>query len=87
MQPLRRRIRPRRVVSLATVTVLTLAVSTSAGSGHLAPGAAPAGAGPASLSRSSAHGPCMITGGPEVQMSEGIPTPGSTPVPPAPSAP
>ncbi|BFO22336.1 hypothetical protein SHKM778_87240 [Streptomyces sp. KM77-8] len=39
-------------------------------SGHL-----PAGAGPSALSRTSAHGPCMITGGDGVQMSEGIPTP------------
>ncbi|MEG3627268.1 M6 family metalloprotease domain-containing protein [Streptomyces poriticola] len=74
MQPQSRRIRPRRVVTLASVTALTLAVSTSAGTGPLGTGAAPAGAGPSALSRSSEHGPCMITGGPEVQMSEGIPT-------------
>ncbi|MFE7959252.1 M6 family metalloprotease domain-containing protein [Streptomyces sp. NPDC057413] len=83
MQPQRsrtgdhRRIRPRRVAALASVTLLTLAVSTSAGTGHLLPGASPAGAGPvAALSRSTALGPCMISGGPAVQMSEGVPTPG-----------
>ncbi|WP_345624117.1 M6 family metalloprotease domain-containing protein [Streptomyces ziwulingensis] len=74
MQPQRRRIRPRRVAALGSVTALTLVVSTSAGTGHLAPGATATGAGPAALSRSSAHGPCMITGGPEIQMSEGVPT-------------
>ncbi|WP_320780232.1 M6 family metalloprotease domain-containing protein [Streptomyces sp. CRN 30] len=74
MQPQRRRIRPRRVAALVSVTTLTLAVSTSAGTGHLPPGATTAGAAPATLSRSSAHGPCMITGGTEIQMSEGVPT-------------
>ncbi|WP_030039055.1 M6 family metalloprotease domain-containing protein, partial [Streptomyces resistomycificus] len=73
MQP-SRRIRPRRVAALASVTVLTLAVSTSAGSGHLAPGTTTAG--PISLARSSSYGPCMISGSPAVQMSEGLPTPG-----------
>ncbi|WP_190076616.1 M6 family metalloprotease domain-containing protein [Streptomyces daghestanicus] len=72
--PARRRIRPRRVAALVSVSALTLAVSTSAGTGRLPPGATAAGAAPASLSRSSAHGPCMITGGAEVQMSEGVPT-------------
>ncbi|MEU3840813.1 M6 family metalloprotease domain-containing protein [Streptomyces sp. NPDC028635] len=83
MQPQRprkgthRRIRPRRTAALASVTLLTLAVSTSAGSGHLIPGTSPAGAGPvAALSRSTALGPCMISGGPSVQMSEGVPTAG-----------
>ncbi|MDQ1046254.1 M6 family metalloprotease domain-containing protein [Streptomyces sp. V4I2] len=75
MQP-SRRIRPRRVAALASVTALTLAVSTSAGTGHLAPGTTTAGAGPIALARTSAHGPCMISGGPTVQMSEGVPTPG-----------
>ncbi|MDR6974810.1 M6 family metalloprotease-like protein [Streptomyces sp. 3330] len=77
-EPLRRRIRPRRVAALASVSVLTLAVSTSAGSGHLtpAPGATTAGAGSVSLARSSALAPCMINGRPTVQMSEGLPTPG-----------
>ncbi|CAL9501267.1 hypothetical protein SUDANB6_03451 [Streptomyces sp. enrichment culture] len=85
MQAQRRRIRlhrvaappnPRRVAALAAVTALTLAASTSAGTGHLAPGTTSAGAGPVSLPRSPAHGPCMISGGPEVQMSEGVPTSG-----------
>ncbi|MFB0618562.1 M6 family metalloprotease domain-containing protein [Streptomyces sp. AGS-58] len=71
-QPPRRRIRPRRVAALAVVTVLTLAVSTSAGSGHLT---APTTAGPAALARSSALLPCMVHGGREVQMTEGLPTP------------
>ncbi|WP_411149261.1 M6 family metalloprotease domain-containing protein [Streptomyces sp. A30] len=75
MQP-SRRIRPRRVAALASVTALTLAVSTSAGTGHLTPGTTTAGAGPIALARTSAHGPCMISGGPTVQMSEGVPTPG-----------
>ncbi|MEV6509576.1 M6 family metalloprotease domain-containing protein [Streptomyces sp. NPDC051642] len=74
MQP-SRRIRPRRVAALASVTVLTLAVSTSAGTGHLTPGAMTA-AGPVALARTSALGPCMINGPLDVQMSEGIPTPG-----------
>ncbi|MGY1430403.1 M6 family metalloprotease domain-containing protein [Streptomyces sp. MN12] len=69
-----RRIRPRRLAALATVTALTFALSTSAGSGGLAPGTTAAGPGPAVLSRSAAHAPCMISGGPEIQMSEGVPT-------------
>ncbi|WP_395573967.1 M6 family metalloprotease domain-containing protein [Streptomyces sp. BK79] len=72
--PPSRRIRTRRLAALATVTVVTLAVSTSAGTGRLAPGTTASGPGPAALSRSSAHGPCMISGGPEIQMSEGVPT-------------
>ncbi|GGX18328.1 M6 family metalloprotease domain-containing protein [Streptomyces malachitofuscus] len=78
-QPSRRRISPRRLAALASVSALTLAVSTSAGNGHLSPGASTAGAGPSALSRTSAHGPCMIGSNREVQMSEGIPTnPGYT---------
>ena len=73
-QPRRRRISPRRLAALASVAALTLAVCTSAGNGHLSPGTSTAGAGPSALSRTSAHGPCMITGDGEVQMSEGIPT-------------
>ncbi|CAL9476800.1 M6 family metalloprotease domain-containing protein [Streptomyces sp. R1] len=73
-QPSSRRIRPRRLAAAGTVTVLTLALSTSAGTGRLAPGTSTSGPGPAALSRSSAHGPCMISGGPEIQMSEGVPT-------------
>ncbi|MFJ5301119.1 M6 family metalloprotease domain-containing protein [Streptomyces sp. NPDC088350] len=74
MQP-SRRIRPRRVAALASVTALTLAVSTSAGTGHLTPGAMTA-AGPVALARTSALGPCMISGPLDTEMSEGIPTPG-----------
>ncbi|TDT32364.1 M6 family metalloprotease-like protein [Streptomyces sp. BK208] len=74
VQPPNRRIRPRRLAAAGTVTVLTLALSTSAGTGRLAPGTSMAGPGPAALSRSSAHGPCMISGGAEIQMSEGVPT-------------
>ncbi|MEV7690639.1 M6 family metalloprotease domain-containing protein [Streptomyces bungoensis] len=66
------RIRRRRVAALGAVTVLTFAVGTSAGAGHLA---APTTAGPIGLARSSAHSPCLIHGGPDVQMTEGIPTP------------
>ncbi|MFJ4472842.1 M6 family metalloprotease domain-containing protein [Streptomyces sp. NPDC089424] len=76
MQPSRRRIRPRRAAALGAVTAVTLAVSTSAGTGHHTVGSATAGARPTTaLARSSTHGPCMISGKPEVQMSEGIPTP------------
>ncbi len=74
MQP-SRRIRPRRVAALASVTVLTLAVSTSAGTERFTPGAMTA-AGPVALARTSALAPCMINGPLDVQMSEGIPTPG-----------
>jgi M6 family metalloprotease-like protein len=73
-QPPSRRIRPRRPAAIGVVTVLTLALSTSAGTGRLAPGTTAAGPGPAALARSSAHGPCLISGGPEIQMSEGVPT-------------
>ncbi len=74
MQP-SRRIRPRRVATLASVSALTLAVSTSAGTGHLRPAPTTAGAGPIALARTSAHVPCMISGSPTVQMTEGVPTP------------
>ncbi|CAM5241499.1 M6 family metalloprotease domain-containing protein [Streptomyces griseomycini] len=74
-QPSRRRISPRRLAALTSVTVLTLAVATSAGNGRLSSGTSAVGAGPSPLSRSSAHGPCMISGDREIQMSEGIPTP------------
>ncbi|WP_055638619.1 M6 family metalloprotease domain-containing protein [Streptomyces griseoruber] len=79
-EPLRRRIRPRRVAVLVSVTALTFAVSTSAGTGRLDPGLAlgptRAGAGPISLGRTAGLAPCMIRGGTSVQMSEGLPTPG-----------
>ncbi|MEU9174496.1 M6 family metalloprotease domain-containing protein [Streptomyces sp. NPDC048420] len=71
----RRHIRPRRMAALASVTALTLAVSTSAGTGRLAP-RTPTAAGPVSLARSDTHDACLISGGPTVQMSEGLPTPG-----------
>ncbi|MFI6339146.1 M6 family metalloprotease domain-containing protein [Streptomyces sp. NPDC050535] len=73
MQPTSRRIRPRRVASLASVAVLTLAVSTSAGTGHLTAGSTTAGS--IALARSTALGSCMINGALGVQMGEGIPTP------------
>ncbi|MEU1530398.1 M6 family metalloprotease domain-containing protein [Streptomyces fagopyri] len=72
MQPTSHRIRRRRVAALATVTLLTLAVSTSAGTGHLTLGST--GAGSTALARSTALGPCMISGPKGVQMGEGIPT-------------
>ncbi|MFD8808882.1 M6 family metalloprotease domain-containing protein [Streptomyces sp. NPDC059597] len=69
-----RRIRSRRVAALASVTVLTFAVSTSAGSGPLT---AHHSAGPTGLTRTSAAlAPCMIHGGSDVQMTEGVPTTG-----------
>ena len=70
-----RRIRPRRVAALVSVTALTLAVGTSAPSGRLT-AKAPTAAGPVALARSDSHGACLISGGPTVQMSEGLPTPG-----------
>ncbi|MFI1168664.1 M6 family metalloprotease domain-containing protein [Streptomyces sp. NPDC020801] len=70
------RIRKRRAAALASVTALTLAVSTSAGTGHLPAGATATGAGSASLARSPALNPCLISGTPAVQMSEGVPTSG-----------
>ncbi|WP_440557991.1 M6 family metalloprotease domain-containing protein [Streptomyces sp. SCPE 10] len=66
-----RRIRSRRTAALAAVTALTLAISTSAGTARLT---APSAAGPIGLARSSAFSPCMIHGGQDVQMSEGVPT-------------
>ncbi|MEU0336530.1 M6 family metalloprotease domain-containing protein [Streptomyces sp. NPDC006193] len=70
-QPPRRRIRPRRAAALAVVTALTLAVTTSAGTGQLT---APTTAGPVGPARSSALLPCMLRGGLNVQMTEGLPT-------------
>jgi M6 family metalloprotease-like protein len=61
------------VAAFASVTALTLAVSTSAGTGHLTAGSTASGS--IALARSTALGPCMITGAAGVQMSEGIPTP------------
>ncbi|MFC9929791.1 M6 family metalloprotease domain-containing protein [Streptomyces sp. NPDC127190] len=60
------------MAALAVVTALTLTVSTSAGTGHLT---APTTAGPIGLARASALSPCLIRSGPEVQMTEGLPTP------------
>ncbi|MFF8728105.1 M6 family metalloprotease domain-containing protein [Streptomyces sp. NPDC015171] len=70
--PPRSRIRRRRAAALSLVTALTFAVSTSAGTGHLT---APTTAGPINLARSSALVPCLIHGGLDVQMTEGLPTP------------
>ncbi|MDQ1018657.1 M6 family metalloprotease domain-containing protein [Streptomyces afghaniensis] len=72
--PSARRIPRRRLAALACVTALTFTVSTSAVSGRLVPDATTAGAGPIVLSHTSAHGPCLIRGTREVQLSEGIPT-------------
>ncbi|MET8248251.1 M6 family metalloprotease domain-containing protein [Streptomyces sp. NPDC005202] len=76
-QPTRRRIRKRRAAALASVAALTLAVSTSAGTGHLTAGFTRADPGSTALARSPALNPCMISGAPAVQMSEGMPTPGA----------
>lgn len=70
-----RRIRPRRVVALASVTALTLAVSTSAGTGHLMAKETTTAPGATALPRGSALDPCMIRGPLGTEMSEGIPTP------------
>ncbi len=72
MQLSRRRIRSRRVASLASVAVLTLAVSTSAGTGHLITGSTTPG--PVAPAREALRA-CMIHGSSSVQMPEGIPTP------------
>ncbi|MDO0927248.1 M6 family metalloprotease domain-containing protein [Streptomyces sp. TG1A-8] len=67
-----RRIRPRRVAALAAMTALTFAVSTSAGAGRPP---ARTTSGPVGLARIPALAPCMIRSGPDVQMTEGVPTP------------
>ncbi|KIE26516.1 M6 family metalloprotease domain protein [Streptomyces sp. MUSC 125] len=61
------------MAALTAVTALTLTVSTSAGTEHPT---APATAGPIGLARSSALVPCLLHGGLNVQMTEGVPTPG-----------
>ncbi|MFD4970103.1 M6 family metalloprotease domain-containing protein [Streptomyces sp. NPDC058424] len=76
VQPPRRRrkgpIPKRRAVALGSVTALILAVGTSAGTGHLTADGPETGTGTAALS--PALIPCMISGAPSVQMSEGVPT-------------
>ncbi|GAA3804265.1 M6 family metalloprotease domain-containing protein [Streptomyces coacervatus] len=72
--PLSRRIRPRRAAALASVTALTFVVSTSAGTGHPTARSTAAGAGPVAPARGAVLGPCMITGGHAIQLSEGVPT-------------
>ncbi|MEU5363361.1 M6 family metalloprotease domain-containing protein [Streptomyces sp. NPDC005925] len=69
----RSRRRTRRVAAFVCVTALTLAVGSSAGNGRLSP-STPAGSGPIAPGRSSALGPCLIKGKPDVQMSESVPT-------------
>ncbi|GGJ23246.1 M6 family metalloprotease domain-containing protein [Streptomyces brasiliensis] len=75
-QPSSRRIRSRRAASLACVTALTLALSTSSGTAGLTPGSTTAGGSIADLARTTTLGPCLINGGREVQMTEGLSTPG-----------
>jgi M6 family metalloprotease-like protein len=65
---------PRRMAVLASVTALTFAASTSATTGHLPAASRPIGAGPIAVARATSLTPCMISGGPAVQMSEGVPT-------------
>ncbi|MFC7306220.1 M6 family metalloprotease domain-containing protein [Streptomyces monticola] len=65
--------RPRRSPLLAALAALVLAVTATASTGRLSTG--PQTAGPAALARSTALGPCMISGTMGVQMSEGVPTP------------
>ncbi|MEU6538165.1 M6 family metalloprotease domain-containing protein [Streptomyces sp. NPDC047000] len=62
------------MVALASVTALTFAVSTSAATGRLTEASRSIGAGPIALARASSLSPCLISGGPDVQMSEGVPT-------------
>ncbi|MFJ3304740.1 M6 family metalloprotease domain-containing protein [Streptomyces sp. NPDC086549] len=76
ISPRTRRISPRRVAAFASVTALTLAVSTSGGTGHPSEGPSAPGAGSIALARIPALTPCLINGGHDVQMTEGIPTPG-----------
>ncbi|AIR98914.1 M6 family metalloprotease domain-containing protein [Streptomyces glaucescens] len=58
------------------MAALTATVSTSAGTAHIPHDPATAGARPLSASHTSALAPCMINSHPDVQMTEGIPTPG-----------
>ncbi|QCX77194.1 hypothetical protein C9F11_17705 [Streptomyces sp. YIM 121038] len=73
-----RRHRVARAVALGSAAAVVLAVTTSASTGRLLADT-PSAAGPVSQARSTALGPCMISGELGVQMSEGIPTgPGYT---------
>ncbi|MFF2651861.1 M6 family metalloprotease domain-containing protein [Streptomyces sp. NPDC058045] len=72
--PTERRIRtPRRGALLASATALALAVTLTASTGRPSD-RSPTAAGPGSVPRTTALGPCMISGKSGVQMSEGIPT-------------
>ncbi|WP_199548003.1 M6 family metalloprotease domain-containing protein [Streptomyces sp. N35] len=65
--------RPRRSSWLAAAAALAISATATASTGQLL--ADPSSAsGPVSAARSTALGPCMITGSMGVQMSEGVPT-------------
>lgn len=71
MQPLGHRIRHGTV--LAPLAALVLAVTVSASTGPF-PDGLPRAPGPVALRHGTALAPCMIASGPDVQMSEGVPT-------------
>ncbi|MDG4858249.1 M6 family metalloprotease domain-containing protein [Streptomyces sp. T-3] len=76
MQLARRWIRsPRRSSLLAAVAALVLSVTATASTGRLTDGGPGTAAGSIAMARSTALGPCMISGTLGVQMSEGVPTP------------
>ncbi|SDL06744.1 M6 family metalloprotease domain-containing protein [Streptomyces indicus] len=65
--------RPRRSSLLAAAAALVISATATASTGQLLARTGSA-AGPVSAARSTALGPCMITGSMGVQMSEGMPT-------------
>ncbi|MBC9719044.1 M6 family metalloprotease domain-containing protein [Streptomyces sp. TRM66268-LWL] len=66
--------RPSRSSLLAAAAALAISATATASTGQLLADPSSA-AGPVSAARSTALGPCMITGSMGVQMSEGVPTP------------
>jgi M6 family metalloprotease-like protein len=65
--------RPVRGAVLAPLAALTLAITVSASTGPF-PHDLPRAEGPVVLRHGTAMAPCMIASGPDVQMSEGVPT-------------
>ncbi|MER7171545.1 M6 family metalloprotease domain-containing protein [Streptomyces mesophilus] len=65
--------RPRRSSWLAAAAALAISATATASTGQLLADTSSA-SGPVSAARSTALGPCMITGSMGVQMSEGVPT-------------
>ncbi|WP_327355452.1 M6 family metalloprotease domain-containing protein [Streptomyces sp. NBC_01304] len=75
MQLARRWIRsPRRSALLAAVAALVLSATATASTGQLVDHGPGTAAGSIAMARSTALGPCMISGTLGVQMSEGVPT-------------